>query len=415
MYTRIIMIVLGLWSAMASYTASAEADCLPSTPVRVVKLGMSTALSGPGQHLGLAMLKGVQRRLAEENCQAFWRTQGIRFDLKVLDDSYDPEVAADNATELIVQEHVIALVGNVGTPTAERAWKIADNAQVIYYGAYTGANILRLTPPAPFVFNYRASYDQEMKTIVDEVIARGIPVKRIALFLQNDAFGNAGLAATTKALGEICNDCARNIFEMRYERNTLNISDALKAFIERSPKPKAVILVGATESSAKFIHFAHPMSPSTLFYSLSFTGATALAQQLGDTSAQVYMSQVVPAVSTEGGLNGAVGFNEVAREGYLATEVLFKALRSIRGDINSEALRQSLLNIERQLNVAEDLHNMPVNTGAIVAADVTKETSWQEDTVSYTVVKEKTVDQQIMDFVWLAKLKQNKSNTGLQP
>lgn len=383
--TIFFSILFFVFLSIASQAEIATPTCVRPTISKHIKLGMSTALSGPTQYLGLAMLHGVRQRLDEENCSEFWRAKGISFDLIALDDSYEPEVAETNAHALIDQ-HIIAFIGNVGTPTAERVWPIADKAGVIFYGAYTGTSLLRLNPSAVNVFNYRASYDQEMESIMAHIIGQGISIQRIGLFLQNDAFGHAGLASIDKTLKNICGDCKNQILQMRYERNTLKINDALKVFVEANLKLDAVILVGASEPSAAFIEFAHRISPTTRFYSLSFTGASALKARLGNTSAQVLMSQVVPSyelpanqhiqlvnnVAHNANLVIAESMrhlNEVEREGYLATELFLNSARTIQGDITSDSLRKSLLRTERTLNPSASV-----------------------------------LDHQMQDYVWLTKL-----------
>lgn len=336
-------------------------------PYQDVRLGMSTALSGPSQHLGLAMLKGVEKRIKEENCNPYWLDRGIHFSLRVKDDSYDPVVAEVNVKQLIHDEGVIALIGNVGTPTAKRTWSIANESEVVFYAAYTGANILRLDPPAPYVFNFRASYDQEIKKIVSEILEQGIPVKHLGLFLQDDAFGQAGLLAVQKVLNEGCVECAKDIFQMRYKRNTLNIDSALTDFINKTEKPAAVILVGASEASADFIEFAHPLSPSTQFFCLSFTGVSKLSARLKGSSAKVYMSQVIPLESERERLINFISFpsekfeyswrvpegNEISDEGYMATALLMAAIRTVPQSIDGPSLKDALVRIERRLSPEE--------------------------------------------------------------
>ncbi|HTF97466.1 MAG TPA: ABC transporter substrate-binding protein [Cellvibrio sp.] len=312
---------------------------------------MSTALSGPLQYLGIPLSQGIQQKIAEANCDPYWRNKGIQFELTVLDDSYDPEAAAQNTLALIDKHNVIALVGNLGTPTANTSWKIANDKRVIFYGAYTGSNILRLTPPAPYVFNYRPSYDQEMEYIVRNIIDRGVPVSAIGLFLQNDAFGNAGLISFEKALSKQCGNCMGNILQMRYERNSLTTNIALQTFIAAEVKPKAVILVGSIEPVAEFIRFAHRLSPGTRFYSLSFTSATAFREKFEQEVFDLTVSQVVPTANVTGNTNNknAEPENEVFREGYLAMELLLDSMRTITGSINSETLRASLIKTEQKL------------------------------------------------------------------
>lgn len=355
---------------VANSASAAELNCVEKFPAasRVIKLGMSTALSGPNQYLGLSMSQGVQARIDEANCTDVWRRQGIRFELMVLDDNYDPAVAARNTQTLIDEHQVVAIVGNVGTPTAEKSWQIANEKRVVFYGAYTGANLLRLSPPAPFVFNYRPSYDQEMETVVADIVGRGIPIKSIGLFLQNDSFGNAGLASLRKALQKICGECQEDIFQMRYERNSLKTGAAVQEFIAAEVKPRAVILAGSLEPSAEFIRFAQRLSPATRFYCLSFISPTALKSKLSEGDFQLSSSQVVPELNTTTGTNAAEPqANEVFREGYLETQLLLEAVAAIDGAVTGESLRASLARLELQL---------PGNPG----------------------------DQQMMNNVWLAQL-----------
>lgn len=337
-------------SALAS-----ELTCADNFPAatKIVKLGMSTALSGPNQYLGLSMSQGVRVRIDEANCAAEWRRQGIQFELIVLDDNYDPQIAARNTQTLIEDHQVVAIVGNVGTPTAEKSWQIANEKQVVFYGAYTGANLLRLSPPAPFVFNYRPSYDQEMEAVVADIVARGIPIKSIGLFLQNDSFGNAGLAALQKALEKICGDCQQDIFQMRYERNSLKTGAAVEEFIAAEVKPRAVILAGSLEPSAEFIRFAQRLSPVTRFYCLSFISPSALQKKLVVGRYQLTSSQVLPEQSamtaSPTNATGEADANEVYREGYMETQLLLDAVAAIQGSVTGETLRQSLARLERQL------------------------------------------------------------------
>ncbi|MCZ6504069.1 MAG: ABC transporter substrate-binding protein [Gammaproteobacteria bacterium] len=335
-----------------------------------VVLGMSTALSGPNQYLGLAMSHGVRTRLEEVNAQG--GICGRQLVLRVKDDSYDPDRALANTRELITEDKVIALVGNVGTPTAEKSWPLANKSNVVFYGAYTGAGVLRETPPQRYVFNYRASYDQEMLVIVDAIIRQGIPLRKIEFFLQGDGFGKAGLASAKRALKQKGFKYADELQTTYYPRNSLSIQSALESLIKREPKPEAIIIVGAYRPSAEYIRFAHGLLPRALFYNLSFPGASELSALLPDIDGRVYITQVVPPCGNVDGLCEKF-VNEVALEGYLSTGVLVQALEDIEGAINSESLRESLERVEVTLIQGHGSSN-------------------------------ENIDHQIVDKVWLAEL-----------
>lgn len=337
-----------LLASYATYGTTEKNDkCAEQFPpaTHILKLGMSAAFSGPSQHLGKAMYSGIRQRLDEENCNPFWRNQKIAFSLVARDDSYQPDIAAATTRELIQQEKVIAFIGNVGTPTAEQSWPIANEAGVVFYGAYTGAAVLRQQPPAPFVVNYRASYHQEMSLIINDIINQGIAVNKIGLFLQDDAFGKSGLHSAQAVLHQICQDCNKSLLTMHYERNSLDIEQALRTYVEAKTKPQAIIMVGASEPCAEFIRFAQRLAPATRFYSLSFTGKSRLAELLPNHGERVFVAQVVP-IDAEQQTQLS---NEVAQEGYLATASLMEAMRTIRGPITARSLRDSLLQLEQAL------------------------------------------------------------------
>ena len=80
---------------------------------KAINIGMSTALSGPAQYLGQSMHAGVKAAFDRANEEG--GIQGIPINLIVKDDSYQPESALNNVQQLIKDERVLALIGNVGT------------------------------------------------------------------------------------------------------------------------------------------------------------------------------------------------------------------------------------------------------------------------------------------------------------
>ena len=85
----------------------------------------------------------------------------------------------------------------MGTPTSAASLPIFTEAKVPFVGAFTGAELLR-HPVNPYVFNVRASYFDETEAIVQHLTAMSID--NIAIFYQNDAYGQAGLAGVERAL-----------------------------------------------------------------------------------------------------------------------------------------------------------------------------------------------------------------------
>src|SRR5687767_7677239 len=106
-----------------------------------IVLGQSVALTGPAAQLGLDMKLGATLYFDKVNAQG--GVHGRKIVLKTLDDGYEPPRAVANTKKLIEEDRVFALFGYVGTPTTQAVIPIFTEARVPYFGAFTGAELLR--------------------------------------------------------------------------------------------------------------------------------------------------------------------------------------------------------------------------------------------------------------------------------
>jgi ABC-type branched-subunit amino acid transport system substrate-binding protein len=313
---------------------------------------MSTALGGPTGHLGSNMRDGVEAALAAAN-----RSRGVRgreLKLIALDDGYEPKRTVPNMWQLINEEKVLAIIGNVGTPTAVSAIPIAIETRTPFFGAYTGAGVLRKSPPDRYVINYRASYAEETAAMVNALILKGgLRPREIAFFTQRDAYGDAGFVGGIAALKEHGLESETHVAHGRYERNTLAVENGLADIMETEVAARAIIMVGAYAPCAAFIRLAREFGYEGLFLTVSFTGSTPLKRELGDEGDGVIITQVVPHVESE--LPAAERFRAALREwdsgkeptfgafeGYIACTILLRAMESIAGPITREGIVDAL-------------------------------------------------------------------------
>jgi len=317
-----------------------------------VLLGMSTALTGPASDLGNGMLDGVRAALAEVDRSGGIRGRHVR--LIALDDGYEPDRTGPNVRQLVEKNKVVAVVGDVGTPTAVAALPIADASGTPFYGAFTGAGLLRKTPPDPWVVNYRASYAEETRTMIDGLVEHaGLAPREIAFFTQRDAYGDAGFASGVAALQAHGLKDAGSVLHVRYERNTVAVEKALADVLLADPPPRAIILIGAYRPCAAFIRLARQNGVEALFLNVSFVGSASLVRELGPLSEGVIVTQVVPHFRSDvpvvaeyrealRTLDPAKEPGFVSLEGYLSTRVLLRALGEIEGPPDRASLRRAL-------------------------------------------------------------------------
>src|ERR1700737_2253009 len=228
--------------------------------------------------------------------------EGRMLKLIAADDGFEPSRTGDAMKQLYEKDQVFGFIGNVGTATAAVAVPYALERRTLFFGAFTGANILRNDPPDRYVFNYRASYAEETAAVVHYLIKlRRLQPRQIAVFAQQDAYGDAGFAGVAKSFRALgVSDTA--ILRLNYKRNTVDVDEAINQLKAQKSAIKAVVMVSTYRAAAKFIEKTRDLYPGMIYTNVSFVGSTALAEELmllGPRFAEgVIVTQVVPAVDS---------------------------------------------------------------------------------------------------------------------
>ncbi len=319
------LVFIGIVSAVAAFCRDASAQ---------ISFGMSAPLSGPSAELGQQIKSGVELSFGEANRAG--GVNGAAIELKALDDGYEPARTISNMKVLLADSRVVGIVGNVGTPTAVAALPLVIDAHIPFYGALTGAGVLRKNPPDRVVFNVRASYAEEIGAMIDVLVNRAhLSPSEIAFFTQRDAYGDAGFAAGLRGLVGNGFESDTLLRQVRYIRNTVAVEDAVADIAESANPPRAIIMVGTYAPSAKFIRLLTELEIRPLFFNVSFVGTEALAHQIADLDVPVIVTQVVPDYNGSApaasayrlalGSSGSASY--ISFEGYIAGRLLTDALR----------------------------------------------------------------------------------------
>lgn len=311
-----------------------------------IVLGMSAALSGPSAQIGKGMRLGIEAYLKRVNEGGGVAGRTVR--LVALDDSYQADPVKDNMLRLIDQEHVLAVVGSVGTAGAGVSVPIAKEKKVLLFGAFSGADLLRLNPPDRYVINFRASYAEETGVMVRGLLRHGIKPEQIAFFTQNDGYGDSGFAGGVQAIRQLGFEDPKPTHG-RYQRGTLDVEDAVLEIVQAKVRPRAVIMVGAYAATAKFYRLAKQVVPNATFLSVSFVGASALTNALGKDGEGVIVTQVVPPYDSD--LPGVVEYRQalkrlapdspfdfISLEGYLVAKAFIEGVRRTRTELTRESI-----------------------------------------------------------------------------
>jgi branched-chain amino acid transport system substrate-binding protein len=334
-----------------------------------ILFGMAAPLSGASRELGRQMKIGVETAFNQINSAGGVNGRLLR--LVAADDGYEPQKTADAMHLLYDKEKVFGFIGNVGTPTAAVALPFALDHRALFFGAFTGASLLRRDPPDRYVFNYRASYAEETNAVVHYLVkVRRIQPKEIVVFAQQDSYGDSGYAGVQKAVRSLPGNNP-DVVRLNYKRNTIDVQEAVDWLRADKGQIKAVVMIASYRAAAKFIEKTRDLYPSMIYTNVSFVGSTALADELmllGPRYATgVIVTQVVPAINSYATI--VLKYKEalvkyfpgespdyVSFEGYVDASILAEAAKRVGRDIDTEKLVEEL----------ERMHDFDLGLGAPV-------------------------------------------------
>jgi ABC-type branched-subunit amino acid transport system substrate-binding protein len=352
-------------SAAATATAPVVSTTARGVSDREIRFGIAAPFSGAARELGRQMKLGIDAAFNQINEAG--GVDGRMLRLIAADDGYEPTRTAEAMKQLYEKEQVFGIIGNVGTPTAAVAVPYALERKLLFFGAFTGANLLRHDPPDRYVFNYRASYAEETDAVVRYLVKlRKLQPRQIAVFAQQDSYGDSGFAGVAKAFRALGADDSA-ILRLGYKRNTVDVDEAVKQLraqneavkqLKTQKLPiKAVVMVSTYRAAAKFIEKTRDLFPGMIYSNVSFVGSTALADELmllgGRFASGVIVTQVVPAVSGYSSVvleykNALAKYfpgeapDYVSLEGYISAKVLIEALKRAGPQLDTERLVDSL-------------------------------------------------------------------------
>ena len=325
---------------------------------KIITFGTTTAYSGPSRDLGQNMVLGIRACFRAVNDAG--GVHGRELELIVLDDGYEPDRALANMKELFEKRRVFSVIGNVGTPTAEVTVPYALKHRYLFFAPFSGAGLLRQDPPDRYVFNYRASYADETAAMVRYFVdIKGCPAGQVAVFAQNDAYGDDGFHGVVRALRKY-GIREEEIVRVNYDRNTVQVAEAVEQFVKHRDRVRAVVMVPTYAVAARFIQQLRSRGLQPQFGIVSFVGSDMLAEEFRaigpEYGEDVVVTQVVPHFLSHA--TGVIRYREllakyfpeaqpgfVSLEGFVAAECLVEGLKRAGPDLTTESLIDSLESI----------------------------------------------------------------------
>jgi branched-chain amino acid transport system substrate-binding protein len=242
-----------------------------------IVLGMVASFTGSNKERGKLMKVGWDTAIAEVNEAG--GIHGRKLKLVTFDDGYDPARTGPAMKEAIEVQGAFAIVGNVGTATSAVAAPYAGEHDAVFFGAVSGADILRKTPPDRHVFNYRVSVATEAAASTRWLVdVRRVDPKRIATLEQDDEFGASGRRGAIKQLAAYGVPEA-SVLKLTYPRNTADLREAIAKLKERAADVDAVVMTATYKPAATFVRRAKDAGLK-LIYTIISSDAGGLAEEL---------------------------------------------------------------------------------------------------------------------------------------
>ena len=276
---------------------------------------------------------------------------GQKIELLVLDDKFEPKLAAENARILIEEKKVVAMFLTRGTPHTEAILPIIDKNAVPLIGPSTGAMVLH-QPVKKYVFNVRATYQREAEKAVMHLGSLGI--KRIALVHTDDSFGVDGATGAQKGLAAV-NLVA--VVTEKFDRSKPDFSKIVPKIV--AADTQAVIMIASGSAVVSGLTALRAAGSGAQLVTLSNNASGGFVKSLGERGPGVVVTQVFP---NERAINygfikeaqdllkdskDAIILSPAMLEGYAAAKVLVEALKRSGPSPTRGKIQSSLENMKR--------------------------------------------------------------------
>jgi len=265
---------------------------------------------------------------------------GEKVQLISLDDKFDPKLAADNARQLIDQG-VIALFLNRGTPHTQAIMPLLTEYKVPLVGPSTGAMVLH-SPVHPWLFNVRAPYRREAERAISHLSLIG--VNRIAIVQVDDTFRADAASGAITGLAAIKKEA---LALEKYDRNKPDFGAIMPKII--AVGPQAVLFIGSGTAIVDGMKALRAAGSRAQMVTLSNNASSGFIK---DVARGVVVSQVfpyersiaAPVVKEAGELARAakIELTPTVLEGYVSAKVLVEGLRRAGPQPTRDKLRRAL-------------------------------------------------------------------------
>lgn len=320
-------------------------------------IGSSMALKKGVPILSERIKRGMSTRINEINQKGGIKNQHIRS--VVYNDNYLPHLARPNIDQLINKEKTDVILLPTGTPTLESYDEYTKTGKVLVLFPITGAPEFR-DPQFKTMVHFRGTYADEVSVLINYMIEVR-SVRRFALFYQDDAFGEAPLAAARRVLKD---KGITTWTEIPYVRGSTDFKTQAQKI--HQAQPDAIGFFSTAQATREFIRLLGiDFLANKQLFGVSFLGEESFRRYIREQGLKVLFGAVVPNPNTSQ-LQIAKDYRKLmdeykypydvfSFEAYIGTSILFDALEKIEPPFTKEKILKQLQSLKNY-----DLKGLPL-------------------------------------------------------
>ncbi len=334
---------LTLPAVFSSRLASAVNE--PSANALII--GGSADLTGPLSDNGKSMQRGTEAAFAEINAQGGVNGRPLHFSL--MDDGYKADKTVVNVKQLLANNKVMALMSCLGTPNNTAITPLIEAADLAHLGPLTGAASLR-KPSIKHIFHVRASYDDEVQRLVENLLSMNL--RSLAIAYLDNGLGQELLKVGLDTLNK---NGLKAVAQVPIAGDGNGVDAAVQQLL--ASKPSALLLFTAGNVSTDVAIAARTLSPGLPIAGLSVTLSANGIAKMGEKAAGIALTMVLPdAYSTKHLLvrrfqsamlaSKQDDFNSKSLEGYVNAQMMIEAVKKAGKNPSRSGIRESIASLQ---------------------------------------------------------------------
>ena len=332
-----------------------------------ITIGSVGVTSGPAAFIGQPYYEGMRAYFSTVNDEG--GVLGREIELIQRDDEFDPAQARDHVEELIYDEEVFAIVGQLGTPGVISSAQLVRDAGIP--SVYFGSGATELTELGENFFPVQPNYVYEGKLMAKYAVEH-FEAENIAVLYQNDDVGRDGIQGIREGLAEM--GMEEHLNEDAVISHNPNESD-YTAQMQRIlvQEPDMVIVFSLSQAASLIVRAAEDFGlevPMLTTYSnadASFLATIEPSETAPNAIHNLHVmgwldvddDSLAPLVSSMEEYYPDSRINAYTMAGWVAGETFVAGLRNLEGDITWDNYIESMNNLEFTDGLAAEISFEP--------------------------------------------------------